>query len=58
LIIDTAAKVVEKLQSLPPDQKEGFMSGVKEALSKLLLRTDKIEESRKALPTELPNALP
>jgi hypothetical protein len=46
LIIDAAAKVVEKLRFLPVGQKETFASGFINLTSKLHSRTDEIVASR------------
>jgi hypothetical protein len=58
LIINAAAKAVEKLRSLPVGQKETFASGFINLTSKLHSRTNKIVASRQALPAELPLPLP
>jgi hypothetical protein len=58
LIIDTAAKVVETLRSLPIGQKETFASGFFDLTSKLQSRTSEIMASRIAMPAKLPPPLP
>lgn len=58
LIIDSAARVVETLRSLPAGQKEIFASGFYDLTSKLQSRTSEIMASRQAMPAELPPPLP
>jgi hypothetical protein len=58
MILDSTAKVVETLRSLPAGQKEGFASGFQQLTSKLRARTNEILASRQAMPAELPDPLP
>jgi hypothetical protein len=46
------------LKSLPPGQKEAYASRFDYLASKLRVKQDEITSSRKALPAELPDALP
>jgi len=58
LIIDAATKAVAKLKTLAPGQKETYASGFNQLVSTLDTRQDEITSSRRALPAQLPNALP
>ena len=58
MIIDAAAKVVIKLQSLPAGHKETFASGFIDLTMKLHSRTDEFLASREAMSAELPDPLP
>jgi hypothetical protein len=58
LIIDSAAKAVETLRSLPAGQKEAFASGFHDLMSKLQARTSEMLASRQAMPAKLPPPLP
>ena len=49
MVIDAAAKAVEKLRSLPSGQKEAFAAGFQELTAKLRLWADELIQSRKAL---------
>ena len=57
LIIDTAAKAVETLKSLPAGQKETFAFSFHDITSKLQARTSEMLASRQAMPAELPDPL-
>jgi hypothetical protein len=58
MIIDAAAKAVEKLRSLPAGQKESFATGFEDLTMKLSSRVDDLMASRQAVPAELPAPLP
>jgi hypothetical protein len=58
LIIDAAAKAIEKLRSLLAGQKETFTSGFFDLITKLHSRADEIVVSRQEMPAELPPPLP
>jgi hypothetical protein len=58
MIIDAAAKAVEKLRSLPVGYKETFASGFVNLTLKLHSRTDDFVASREAMLDELPDPLP
>lgn len=58
LILDAAAKAVEKLKSLPPGRKETYAASFDDFTSKLITRADEITSSGALLPAQLPDPLP